>query len=183
MNARLNRVAYSTSEIAKIKSKILAKIYYELEIANKNGEMEELLDKYGIVLEEDRMPISIRTHRILVIGELAGSIKQYQLAAKKMGINPDNIEFVGYQESKRFDARRLEYSKDYSDIIFGPTPHKIYKMGKTSSLLAAIEKEPYKYPRLIRSIANSSDSRLKITLASFKESIKRTLYYETLFER
>lgn len=174
---------YSFSEIAKIKAKIFAKIAKELELANKNDEMDEVLDKYGVVLEEEeRMPINTRTHRILVIGELAGSKKDYQMVAKKMDINPDNIEFMDYEESKRLDARRLEYSNDYSDIIYGPTPHKINEMGDTSSLLALIENNPMKYPRLIRSKMNSTDGRLKITISGFKDYLKRTFYYETLLE-
>lgn len=174
---------YSFSEIAKIKAKIFAKIAKELELANKNDEMDEVLDKYGVVLEEEeRMPINTRTHRILVIGELAGSRKDYKMVAKKMDINPDNIEFMDYEESKRLDARRLEYSNDYSDIIYGPTPHKISEIGDTSSLLALIENNPTKYPRLIRSKTNSIDGRLKITISGFKDYLKRTFYYETLLE-
>ena len=174
---------YSISEFAAIKAKIFAKVAKELELANKNDEMDEVLDKYGVVLEaEERMPINTRTHRILVIGELAGSRKDYQIAAKKMDINPDNIEFMDYEESKRLDARRLEYSNDYSDIIYGPTPHKINEMGDTSSLLALIENNPMKYPRLIRSKTNSTDGRLKITISGFKDYLKRTFYYETLLE-
>ena len=101
---------------------------------------------------------------------------------KKFGINPDNIEFMDYEESKRLDARRLEYSNDYSDIIYGPTPHKISEMGDTSCLLALIENNPMKYPRLIRSKTNSTDGRLKISISGFKDYLKRTFYYETLLE-
>lgn len=183
MKVRKNRVEYSFGEIAKIKSRIFAKIAKELEMANKNDEMDDLLDKYGIILEEEeRMPINTRTYRILVIGELAGNKRDYQAAAKNVGINPDNIEFMDYEESKGLDARRLEYSNDYSDIIYGPTPHKISEMGDTSSLLALIENNPMKYPRLIRSKTNSTDGRLKITISGFKDYLKRTFYYETLLE-
>lgn len=175
---------YSFSEIAKIKAMIFAKIAKELELANKNDEMDEVLDKYGVVLEEEeRMPINTRTHRILVIGELAGNKKDYQMAAKKMDIDPDNIEFMDYEESKRIDARRLEYSNDYSDIIYGPTPHKISEMGDTSSLLALIEQNPMRYPRLIRSKTNSTDGRLKISVSGFKDYLKKTFYYQTLIEQ
>lgn len=175
---------YSISEIAKIKSLIYAKVNKELELASKNGEMDELMDKYGVVLEEEeRLPINTRTHRILVIGELAGNKKDYQIAAKKLDINPDNIEFMDYEESRRLDARRLEYSNDYSDIIYGPTPHKTNEMGDTSSLLALIENNPMRYPRLIRSKANSIDRKLKITISGFKEYLKKTFYYETILEQ
>lgn len=175
---------YSVSEISTIKAKIFAKVAKEIELANKNNEMDEVLDKYGVILEEEeRLPINLRTHRILVIGELAGSRKDYQLVAKKMGIDPNNIEFMDYAESKRLDSRRLEFSNDYSDIIYGPTPHKVKEMDDTSSLLSLIEHNPMKYPRLIRSKTNSTDSRLKITISGFKEYLKKTFYYETLLEQ
>ena len=184
MKVRLNSVEYSFSEVAKIKSRIFAKITKELETANKNDEMDYILDKYGVVLEnEERMPINTRTYRILVIGELAGNKKDYQIAAKRIGINPDNIEFMDYEESKRLDARRLEYSNEYSDIIYGPTPHKTNEMGNTSSLFALIENNPARYPRLIRSQTNSIDGRLKISISGFRDYLTRTFYYETLLEQ
>lgn len=174
-------MSYTFSEIATIKTRIFAKIAKELEMANRNDEMDEILDKYGIIFEEEeRMPINTRTYRILVIGELAGNKKDYLVAAKRIGINPDNLEFLDYNEAKRIDARRLEYSNVYSDIIYGPAPHKITEMGDTSSLLALIERNPMKYPRLIRSKTNSSETRLKITISGFKEYLKQTFYYETL---
>lgn len=174
---------YTVSEIATIKSRIFAKISKEIEMANRNDEMDDLLEKYGIILEEEeRLPINTRTYRILVIGELSGSTRDYQVAAKKMGINPDNIEFLNYEESKRLDARRLEYSNEYSDIIYGPAPHKISEMGNTNSLLALIERNPMRYPRLIRSKSNSQDGRLKISITGFKEYLSKTFFYETLLE-
>lgn len=107
-------MSYSFTEIATIKSKIFSKITKELEIANKNDTMDELLEKYNIFIDqEERMPINTKTYRILVIGELSGSKKDYQIAAKKMGVNPDNIEFVDYVDSKRINAGRLEYSCEY----------------------------------------------------------------------
>lgn len=175
---------YSYSEIAKIKSRIFAKITKELEMANKNNEMDLVFEKYGIILEdEERLPINTRTYRILVIGELAGNKKDYQLSAKKIGINPENIEFLDYEEAKKLDARKLEFSNEYSDIIYGPTPHKTTGMGDTSSLLALIESKPLNYPRLIRSKSNSLEGRLKISVSGFREYLTRTYYYETLLEQ
>lgn len=172
---------YGLSELSSIKSRILAKVINEIELANRNSEMDEILEKYGVIIEEEeRFPINTRTYRILVIGELAGSIKDYQMTAKKIGIDPDNIEFMDYEQSKRIDARRLEYSNEYSDIIYGPTPHKIEGMGDTNSLLALIEANPMKYPRLIRSKANTTSGALKISISGFKDYLRRTYYYETL---
>ena len=51
---------YSVTELALIKAKIFAKIAKEIEMANRNDEMDYLLDKYGVSLEVERMPIYIR---------------------------------------------------------------------------------------------------------------------------
>ena len=52
-----------------------------------------------------------------------------------MGIGSNQITFVNdYSELKHFDTARLEYSQEYSDIIYGPNPHKMTNMGDVSSL-------------------------------------------------
>ena len=173
---------YSISDISIIKSRIFAKIAKEIELAYQNDEINDLLDKYGIILEDERLPINTRTHRILVVGDLAGKLKDYQMIIKRVGINPENVEFLDYHQFKMFNARNLEYSNDYSDIIFGPVPHKTTEMGDTSSLLALMKKEPLKYPRVIPSVANSTSNQLKLSISSFKECLLKTFYYETLLD-
>lgn len=181
MKARYGKVEYSIDDLISIKSRVFAKIAREIDLAFKNDDMEYLLDKYGIVLEEEeRMPINVRTYKILVIGELAGSKKDYQMTLKKMGIDSNNVEFIDYDQVKRFNASRLEYSTEYSDIIYGPTPHKVSEMGDTSSLLALIEKNPMKYPRLVRCHTNTNNGKLKISISGFKDAIRNTYYYDNI---
>lgn len=173
---------YSNDFIGKVKQKVLSKIYNELRLAQKNGEVEKFLDKYGIVMEEERLPIDIRTSKILVIGELAGNKKDYQMRAKKMEIDPMHIEFLDYEQAKKFSGESLRYSRYYSDIIYGPTPHSTVENGEGSSLLATIKRNPIAYPRLIEARANSSKSELKISITGFIEGLKKTYYYETMLE-
>ena len=70
-------MSYSFTELSKIKSKVFAKISAELELANKNDEMDLFLDIYGIIIEEDAMYVDTRTMKILVFGALAGHLKDY----------------------------------------------------------------------------------------------------------
>lgn len=175
-------MSYSLSELTSIKSKIFAKISHEIELANRNNEMNELLDKYGITFEEEWMPINTRTYRIMVLGELAGNKSDYIIAAKRLGISENNLEFVSYVEAKHLNAARLEYSDYYSDIVLGPIPHKVSGMGDTSSLVAAMEHEPKKYPKLVKAIANSSSEQLKFSITTFKDCLTKTRYYEALIE-
>lgn len=170
---------YTFSQLSEIKSKIFSKIAKEIELANKNNEMQALFDKYGIYFEEEAMQVDTRTMKVLVLGALAGKLKDYQMAVKKMDINPDNVEFIDTYDDKRFNVAKLEYSMEYSDIIYGPNPHKQVGMGDTNSFLAEMERNPEKFPRVIKAISND---KLKITISGFKSAITSTRYFETLSE-
>ncbi len=97
------------------------------------------------------------------------------MAAKKLGVDSENLKFVDYSEAKHLNAERLRYSSEYSDIICGPIPHKVEGMGDTSSLLAKIEKNPSEYPKLIKAEANQ---KLKFSLTGFKNYLLKTRFFE-----
>lgn len=169
---------YSNSQVADLKSKIIAKITKEIDIAFKNETLDEIFEKYGVSIFEDESVIIVnRRMKILVLGELAGRVKDYQIAAKRKGIEPNNIEFIDYSSAKQFNASRLRFSNEYSDIIYGPTPHKLEGMGDTSSLLALIQKNPNEYPKLIKAEANN---RLKISITGFGDYLLKTKFYGAL---
>lgn len=171
-------VRYSQSQIIELRSRILAKINKEIDMAIKNDALEDIFDKYGVSIDDNSSSICItKRMKILVLGELAGKVKDYQMAAKKKGIDLDNIEFIDYESAKHLSAGRLQYSNEYSDIIYGPTPHKIEGMGDTSSLLALIEQHPDEYPKLIKAEANS---KLKITISGFGDYLMKTRFYEAM---
>lgn len=171
---------YSISQLSEIKSKIFAKIAKEIELANKNNGMQSLFDKYGIYFEEEAMQVDTKTMKILVLGALAGKIKDYQSVVKKMCIDSNNVEFVDTFDDKRFNVARLKYSMEYSDIIYGPNPHKQVGMGDNSSFLAEMKNNPQKYPRVIETISND---KLKISISGFRRAISLTRFYEALLEQ
>lgn len=172
-------MAYSQAQIGKILQKIIAKASHELQVAALHDNVDEVMEKYGITFEEEAMPVNPRTSKILILGALAGKVSDYQLAAKKIGVSPDNLEFVSdYHELKHFSAGVLRNSLKYSDIIYGPSPHKMKEMGDTSSLLAEMQKEPQCYPRLTKAVANK---KLKITITNFKNALSNTRYLESQF--
>ena len=168
---------YSQNQIIELRKKIYAKINKEIEIAIKNNDLSEIAEKYGIVLDEEPAMIVTKRMKILVLGELAGRVKDYQSVAKKKGIDPDNLEFINYDQAKNINPSRLQYSNVYSDIIYGPTPHKISGMGDTSSLLSLIEKNPNEYPKLTKAIANN---QLKISITGFGDYLLKTRYFEAM---
>lgn len=169
-------MGYSKSQIANLKTKLMRKINAELDLAVKNDEVENFLKKYCVEIEE--MPYYsgvTRRSKILVLGQLSGKTKDYLMAAKKLGVDSENLKFVDYSEVKHLNAERLRYSSEYSDIICGPIPHKVEGMGDTSSLLAKIEKNPSEYPKLIKAETNQ---KLKFSVTGFKNYILKTRFFE-----
>lgn len=59
---------YSPKQLAEILNKIIYKARYEIEIANNEGTVDELLNHYEIIYEEDTPPINPRSSKILVLG-------------------------------------------------------------------------------------------------------------------
>jgi hypothetical protein len=173
-------VSLSIDQLATIKSKVLSKIMKELELADKNDSVDEFMEKYGIVIEEEAVPVQPRTMKILVLGSLAGRVKDYQIVAKKCGVPEDNIEFISdYDRLKGFSLTKLENSNVYSDVIYGPNPHKQVDMGDKSSMLAEMMRNPARYPRVIKCISND---KLKISISGFRDSLSNTRYMEAISE-
>lgn len=173
-------MVYSQSQITDLKTKIMRRINAEIVQALKNDTINELLEKYGIELDEISYLSGVtRRSKILVLGQLSGKVKDYQMAAKKLGVKEDNLEFIDYDGAKHLNAERLRYSIEYSDIICGPIPHKVEGMGDASSFIAEMEKNPSEYPKLIKMAANDC---LKFSISGFKEAILKTRFFEEIIE-
>lgn len=173
-------MVYSQSQIADLRGRIMRKINTEINLAIKNDMIDELIKKYSVDMEGINYLSGVtRKSKILILGQLSGKIKDYQMAAKKLGISEENLEFIDYIGAKQINAERLRYSCEYSDIICGPIPHKVQGMGDTSSLIAEIEKKPNEFPKLIKARAND---KLKFSINGFKDYLTRTRFYEEIVE-
>ena len=171
---------YSIAQIASIKSKVFAKIGLEFNSAETDEDIEYLISKYGIHFEEEPMYVNTHQMKILVFGSLAGNVNDYKLAAKKIGISEKNIVFENdYSKLGNYDISRLRHSSIYSDIIVGPNPHKTKGIDKYASFLSMLRSNPSEFPRCIEASANS---KLKITISNFKDSLLETRYIEALSE-
>lgn len=169
---------YTQRQIGLILQKIIAKASHELQIAAEEGNVDEVMEEYGVTLEEGAMPVNRRSTKILVFGALAGNVSDYKMAAKKLGVEEKNLVFENdYHKLKHYNTATLKDSFEYSDIIYGPVPHKLENMGDSYSLLAEIEREPNRYPRLTKAVAND---KLKITITNFKRAITSTRYFESI---
>lgn len=163
-------------EFKTLEDKVLEKVARELEISNRTNELENYLHKIGcseFVVEYN----TEYTHnaKIVIIGESAIDVKEIESVAKKNGINPKRLELcLDYEKIKSIDMRRFEYNCNYSDIIFGPVPHKMVGIDDNSGAIAMIKNNTKAYPKL--NLASDGNS-LKITKKSLDNCFKNTQYY------
>lgn len=143
-----------------------------LSMANRSGELEELLDMMGmkhLLRASDKLE-TFKEGKIVVIG--ASQVKEKELlgVAKKLGLSKERFEFcLDYNEAKNFEYKKLEYKPMYRVIMFGPVPHSCSGKGDSGSVVAEIEKRPDRYPRVMRL---ESNGELKITKTNFKLSLE-----------
>lgn len=171
---------YSISELTKIKELILNKIEREIDVAYRSNEIQSLLKKYDIHLnkdEEEPVLVDTKSMKILVLGRLIANKDELYKTAKSNGIDKEHIEFIDTYENKGFNVGRLKDSYKYSDIICGPNPHKQVGMEDYNSFLSAVEKNPNRYPKVIKAIVNGE---LKITKTRFRDALLSTRYYEAI---
>ena len=172
-------MTYSTGQIAEIKSLALSSFRRRLDDAFETDTVNELLESLGIELQEANPAYASynRRTKIYVLGELAGKKKDYVLAAKKLSISEENLEFYDYSEMKSFNSEKLRNSPFVSDVICGPLPHKIVGIGDCSSILSLMEHNPQEFPKIYRAIANRS---LKLSINSFKQGLIQSRLREKL---
>ena len=107
------------------------------------------------------------------------SIDDMRRIAKKNGLNPQLLEFhLDYDRLTNFDFNQFRNNPNYSDIIFGPNPHKVRGIEGYSSAISMMQQEADQFPKLI--IAETSNE-LKITKTSFTKAIKNTQIYLDIF--
>lgn len=168
---------YNTEQLQEIAEKITSKVINELRIANMQGEADALLKKYGISSEIDNsyQYISVRSAKILVIGDSRVGLDKLLLTAKKNNVAEKHIEFrTDYEKITNFNAETLWNSPVYSDILVGPIPHKIRGIEGYPDLAALIKANETEFPKLTEMRVNGEP---KITKTSFEQALQNTKYY------
>lgn len=153
------------------------KLSEELILANHLGTLDDVLSKYGLKKSSPRYFSEVARHpKVLVCGDLG--IKQKDLSGliKNMSLNPDQFEFVAYDDVTNYNFSKLEYNSSYSDILFGPAPHQAKGADGYRSIINCIESQPEIYPKMLR--IETFSGELKISKTSFSSALKRTQYFE-----
>lgn len=160
---------------------IYSKVVEEVTLANRisQEELNKVLDKYGLgTKKQSYQYCNVRASKIIVFGRT--EIKQNILdaIAKDLGIQPERIDYISYDDTTNYDIGNLEYSNKYSDILVGPVPHKAKNMGDYSSMIESIESNVECFPPLIR--VTDETGTLRISKTSFKNALLRTQLYKEL---
>ena len=145
----------------------------QLNLAIDSDTLDDFLASLHIELEETNPAYSLydRRTKILVFGALCGTKRDYIMAARKLGISDDNLEFVEYNETKTYNIEKLRYSSQYSDIICGPMPHKIEGIGDNSSFVDLLKSSPEQYPKMYNAVD-------KLSINVFKQALIQTRFIE-----
>lgn len=170
-------MSLGSDEMAKIVYYAQQKIAEELFLANRIGNLDSVLKKYGLIEKiPEFFPEVSRNPKVLVCGDLGIKEKDLRGIIKHLGLDPDQFEFVPYEKVTNYNFGKLINSSGYSDILLGPVPHKAKDCQGYSSIISRIESNPEQYPKMMRITEKSGD--LKISKTSFIEYLKKTRCYE-----
>ena len=168
-------------ELASLIEKVVSRITKEIEIANRNNDInsylssircEDLIERYNTYYDS-------RNAKILVVAGTEVNADDLRMAAKKNGINPNLLELrLDYNKNKHYDFSKLKNNSQYSDIIFGPVSHKVTGLGDYSNIIEMFNQNPEEYPKVIKA---STGNDLKLTKTSFTDALKKTQRYQELY--
>ena len=154
---------------------LLDEIGHRVIEANRRGTLDELLTRMEMsdLIKQEEHFESYKDGRIVVIG--CGELNEIQIKAiaSKLGIDKKRIECcLDYEAIQKYDYRKLQYRAAYRVVLCGPMPHSTAGKGNSSSVIAEMEANPEKYPRVVRLQANGA---LKITKSNLKEQLEKLL--------
>ena len=164
---------------------LIAKVKERISVADRTGELSELLEKLNIelptkqtVVEKTDEYISNPLGKILVIGESSVKIGNL-LKLMKDEFCMDNrttgkrFDFVlNYKDINHYDFNRIN-KNDYAAVLAGPMPHCAVGKGEYSSVLVKMESnDTGSYPPVYRL---NSNGQLKITKDNFRERVRKLI--------
>ena len=163
---------------------IIDKFREELTLANRSGEEElnAFLTKHNISLEKEKTCYSycdIGNSQILIVGNLNIQIKDVNGICKNLGIDPNRLVYVSYDEATNYPFDNLRYSNKYSDIIFGAIPHKGKGIDGFSSIITYLESNASEFPNVIRA---TNSNELNLNKTQIKNALIKTRFYKEVLE-
>ena len=161
--------------------RLTQEIRKDLYQANREQDIESYLKKihYENLIQGYNTCYDRKNAKVVVIGDAMISVDDMRKIAKKNGLNPQHLEFhLDYNRLTNLDFNQFRNNPSYSDIIFGPNPHKARGIEGYSSAISMMQHEADQFPKLI--IAEASNE-LKMTKTSFTKAIQNTQMYLDIF--
>lgn len=165
-------------QLLELEDLIMDELTCVLARKNVDGTLERLLDDMGLadlltsILE---LPVRLKTWSdgyILVVGAPQGMEHDLRGAAKTMGVDPERIDFVPYEDATNYVYKNLEWSPKWCAVLFGASPHSGRGKGEDSSILAHLESHRERYPEVRRLVAGG---RLKDTMSNFRRELSKLI--------
>ena len=111
------------------------------------------------------------TGKIVIVGESKVKRNEIEAIAKKLGITKDRLELcLDYNDAKRYNFKKLQYSENHSLILVGPMPHSATGKDEFSSVIVAME-ETDGYPPVRR----MGSSGLKLSKSGIRDALMKAL--------
>ena len=176
------RMLFNPSELEDLYGKLIVKIKSDLYTANAEQNVEHYLRyiHYDSLIQQYNQYYDKRNAKVAVICDSRINLDDMKKIIKKKGLRPSRFEFyLDYDKLTNLDMNKFKNSIYYSDLIFGPNPHKTKGIDGYSSAISMIQNESEQFPKLI--IAESN-SELKITKTSFEKAIENTQMYLDIYE-
>lgn len=153
---------------------VIEKVTAKITLANRSGELEELLNSWGFdnLISQSPAYVTDKKGKIVVIG--ASEIKENVLNGiiKSLGLDKNRFEFcLDYDRAKTFQYSKLRYNPNYRVVLFGPVPHSSTGKNDSSSVIAEM-KNHEGYPRVE---ILSGNNAVKITKSNFKDALNRLI--------
>ena len=142
---------------------------------NRFGKMEDFLNLIGkseLLGEKEETYKPGKNGLIIVLGETQIKENVMKGILNNFGICKDRLRcYLGYNEAKTFEYKKIKYQPKYSMVIVGAMGHKAKSIGNYSSAISMMEQEEG-YPKIYRLCDKNG---LKITKTKFKKAIMSAL--------
>lgn len=157
---------------------IIDTIVEKITLANRTGQLEEMLEQWGLEDLIDKKQQSsndfydtYKDGKIVVLG--GSQVKEKVLLGiiKELGLDKDRFEFcLDYDSIVRYQFSKLQYNPNYRLVIVGSMPHSTAGKGDSSSAISEMEKGNG-YPKVVRLGTNE----LKITKTGFTKALQEQM--------
>lgn len=168
-------------ELELLIEEVTQKVREDIITANRSGTLEDILNKYNYIEDQEKWYSYPNTSKIIVIGNIEAKEKEVIGCLKAVGIDKTRIEFYSdYEKLPNINFGFLRNNFNYSDILVCAMPHKMTGIGNNTSFISMIENNPKEFPTLTR--ITDESGKLKYSNSAFKKALIKTNMFKEIHE-